>query len=380
MKRTTYCMLLLVTILATVTTDKLLGQALPELGSNVYQPQLLASDDGDLLLVWKQREGRRSSDLLVSRWHGDSFTEPVRANDIPGSVNSSPIDEMRAALAGGPGKLVALAWTDGQFNIRVAVSKDGGTVFGPSLQLNQDTGRVLQEFPAIAFDSEGGLHAVWLDPRRAEEGAEEPADLYHARVRDGEATEQNLTEKQQGSVCGCCLPAVGVGSDGKLRVAFRNTTPDGYRDIFRLEGTPDGHFGPPEPVSPPIWRINACPVAGPLSVGEKVLWIDGSTGRRRLLSSRGPDEMPDAVLEDSDVWSIRYPPRFVSPRADFEPLVLIPGRPVSYLLRLEGDSWRVLIDDLPGWATSAALVDGKLLLVGSVEGALNSETREFNTN
>ena len=186
MKRTTYCMLLLVTILATVTTDKLLGQALPELGSNVYQPQLLASDDGDLLLVWKQREGRRSSDLLVSRWHGDSFTEPVRANDIPGSVNSSPIDEMRAALAGGPGKLVALAWTDGQFNIRVAVSKDGGTVFGPSLQLNRDTGRVLQEFPAIAFDSEGGAARRLARPAtggRGSRGAGGPLSRQGARRR-----------------------------------------------------------------------------------------------------------------------------------------------------------------------------------------------------
>ena len=271
------------------------AQSFPEFGPNVSQPQLQAIGGEGLLLVWKQR-GPDGSDLFVSYSDGGSFSAPMRINDVAGSVNRSPIDEMRASVSIGPGDKVAVAWTDRGFDIRVAVGDIGGR-FEPAVKLNQTEGRVLQEFPSISFDAAGVIHAVWLDPRVAErERAEEPADLYYARLEDGVVTERNLTADQDSSVCGCCLPDIRVGDNGRLTITFRNTTADGYRDPFKIVETSGGHLGSPEPVSPPIWKINACPVAGPISVGERTLWFDGSTGRRRLLSSSDPDE----VIEDSD--------------------------------------------------------------------------------
>ena len=350
------------------------AQSFPEFGPNVSQPQLQAIGDEGLLLVWKQR-GPDGSDLFVSYSDGGSFSAPMRINDVAGSVNRSPIDEMRASVSIGPGDKVAVAWTDRGFDIRVAVGDIGGR-FAPSVKLNQTEGRVLQEFPSISFDAAGVLHAVWLDPRVAErERAEEPADLYYARFEDGVVTERNLTADQDSSVCGCCLPDIRAEDNGRLTITFRNTTADGYRDPFKIVGTPGGRFGSPEPVSPPIWKINACPVAGPISVGERILWFDGSTDRRRLLSSSDPDEAPAVVIEDSDDWSLRYPPRMVSGTGGSTEL-LVPGRPGGYLLTLNNGSWRVRFDDLPGWATSAVVHAGKLILVGSDQGVFKHEIRD----
>ncbi len=347
------------------------GQDLPS-QSAVHQPQVVASGDGNLLFVWKERAGR-TANLFAAVLADGTFGPKLRVNSVPDSVVGSPIDEMRAALAIGPSGEVAIAWTDAEFNIQTAIAPSAGAEFRASLRLNQTEGRVLQEFPSITFDEDGALHAVWLDPRSAgRPGAEEPADLYYARVRDGEVMEQNLTASQDSSVCGCCLPSI-VESGGLLEIVFRNTTPDGYRDPFKIVGTTDGGFKDPRPISPAIWQIRACPVAGPIQVGDAVLWFDGSTGVRRLLAASRADREPAVVLEDSDQWTLRYPPRLVSGSPS---LLLVPGRPAGYLMRyLGGTELSLEASDLPAWATSAAVLDGYLHIVGTEDNSFRYVTQ-----
>ena len=386
MKRTAYAVFLFSICITTIVgctgavesvpTDPVV---IPDL-EGVDLPQIAASPDGDLLMAWTvRREGGffEGFDLFVSTTLDNSFSDPVRVNADDFPLHSIPIDEMRPAIAFGPSGAVALAWTDDFFDIRVATSSDGGHSFAPSLRLNQDEGDALQEFPDIAYGPDGVLHAVWLDPRIAEEGFEEPADLYYARIEDGEVTERNLTASQESSVCGCCLPNINVEPDGSLVVVFRNTTPTGYRDPFRVAGTSNGQFGDPTPVSPPIWQIEACPVAGPIGVDDMTLWFDGSTGHKRLLSAWNPDQTPDIILEDSGERLLDYPPRRVLGTPAQTTMLLVPAQPSSYLLNREGHVWSIVADDLPGWATSAVFHEGRLMVVGTDAGAFQSDTRDF---
>ncbi len=370
-----FCMAAIVSCAEPVPTEPV---SIPDLGE-VDLPQLTATPDGELLMAWTvRREGGffEGFDLFLRTTEDNMFSDPVRVNaDLP--LHSIPIDEMRPAIALGPDGAVALAWTDEFFDIRVATSTDGGASFSQPVRLNQDDGDALQEFPDIAFSPDGVLHAVWLDPRIAEEGLEEPADLYYARIENGVVTEQNLTGSQESSVCGCCLPDINVEADGGLVVDFRNTTAAGYRDPFRVVGTGDGQFGEPTPVSPPIWQIDACPVAGPIGVDDMTLWFDGSTGRKRLLSAWDPEQSPDVILEDSGEWLLDSPPRRVTGTPDQSTLLLVPARPAGYLLNREGHAWTVIADDLPGWATSAVYHEGRLYLVGTDLGAFQTETRDF---
>ena len=342
----------------------------PTTGSRAEQPQLFLTQDRQLLLVWTAR-GDDGIDVFLAQSSGES--PPVRLNDVPGSVSPITIDEMRAALAAGPGNTVAVAWTDIDYNIQLAISENGGSSFAPPIRLNQDPGDAMQEFPSIAFDENGVLHTVWLDPRFAEGRVEEPADLYYASVSDGNVVERNLTAEQASSVCGCCLPDLRIDGENIL-ITFRNTTEDGYRDPFQVSGTITGEFEPPAAVTAPVWQIDACPVAGPIGTGDSVLWLDGSTGIRRLLESQGAGNDPKVVLQDSDEWFLDYPPRRVA-GSDSE-LLLLPAVP-AYILRRDGEEWEVAIDDLPGWATSAAVENGELVVAGSSDGRFVQLRREL---
>ena len=132
---------------------------IPTIGSSAALPQLLATPSGDLLLVWTAR-GPDGVDIFAARGEAETYAAPVRINSVPGSVNVITIDEMRPALATGPSDLLAVAWTDTEYDIQVAISHDSGVSFDTPIRLNQDAGDALQEFPSIAFDENGVLHAV----------------------------------------------------------------------------------------------------------------------------------------------------------------------------------------------------------------------------
>ena len=348
----------------TETTDTRSGLVFPDTGPGVNQPQVLTDNDGELLFLWTDLE---THDLFLAVSDAGAFEAPVRVNSVPGSMNPIEIDEMRPSIAVGPGGQIAVAWTDNAFDIQAAVSTDGGRSFGDSIRLNQDEGLAMQEFPAIAFDPAGVFHAVWLDPRIAPEGAEEPADLYYARLDGDDLTELNLTVTQESSVCGCCLPHLRVEADGSLTVTFRNTTDDGYRDPFQVRGSAENGFGSPERVSPPVWQIDFCPVAGPIAVNDMTLWLDARDGPRRLLSSFSVDQDPDVVLEDTDEQLLLLPPRRVAGLTRDFPVVLVPAEPASYLLTPIDHSWIPLFDDLPWWVTSATMYQEDLVLVGVMD-------------
>ena len=341
-----------------------------------YMPQFAGGSDGSLYVVWRESGSGRGGNLFVAR-RADSgaFGPPVRINDVAGSVAGSSLDEDRPAVAVGAGGRIAVAWTSNGFGMRAAVSNDGGDSFAPSVALNSDDGVVAYRgFVDIALDSSGVAHAAWIDGRDAPRGAEEPADLYYARISGGEVTEVNLTEDQTDSICGCCRVDIDVRSDDRLVIAFRNTG-GGYRDIHRIEAGGDGTFGSPARLGPPMWEIIGCPVMGPLNVEESTLWLEASTGKRRLLAATATDGSYQVVMEDADEWALERPPRLVIGPTGSGPMILLPGRPSGRILRGSGVTWSLAFEDLPRWAMSAALIDETLVLLGDVNGDVLVETR-----
>jgi hypothetical protein len=339
-------------------------------------PQFAGGADGGLFVAWREpTEGRGGNLMLARRGDSGAFEAPVRVNDIEGSVGGGSLDEGRPAIAV-VGDQVAVAWTARGGDIRAAVSNDGGRTFAPSLNLNSDEGAgAYRGFVDIALDAQGVAHAAWIDGRFAPRGAEEPAELFYARIAGSEVTEINLTEQQADSICGCCRIDVAARPEGGLRIAFRNTG-GGYRDIWRIEAGPDGAFGEPARLGPPMWQLNGCPVIGPLNVGEATLWAEASIGKRRILAATDTSGQFEVVLQDDEQWAIERPPRVVVGAArDDATLLLVPGRPAGKLLRGAGSDWRVAAEGLPRWAMSAALIGDRLVLIGELDGELQAETR-----
>ncbi len=347
----------------------------------VHEPQFLLDDGGALLLAWREHSEAGSDLYMARRGEDGQFGTAIRVNDEPATVASYPHDEMRVALAAGPNGLIGVGWSDSRGQVRAAVSSDGAATFTPSVRLEQTDLAAYRGFPAIAFDASGVLHAVWIDSRYAEGMAEEPADLYYATIVDGVVTESNLTAKQEATVCGCCRTYIEVTEEGVTRALFRNGA-DGYRDIFTVSSPPAGGAGmeagmsAPKLIGQPLWKLNGCPMSGPIAVGDRVLWSDGSSGRKLLMVApfgsepASPLFSPSFSEEQQDGWMPRLSPRAVSTNQPGSPLLLLPGQASSRLVSAAagGKEWRIEADDLPPWATSAFYENGSLLLIGSVNG------------
>lgn len=344
-------------------------------GHNVYEPQFAATGD-QVVLVWRESGGEGSNLFLANRAANGSFEPAVRVNDLVDSVATIDFDEIRATI-GTSGNLIGIAWSGADSDIHSAISRDAGATFEASVTLNSDPGSgAYRGFVGADVDRHGVIHAAWIDGRFAPQGAEEPAELMYARAEDGHVTEINLTADQDDSICGCCRVNLDVQDDSVV-IAFRNTEGP-YRDVFRVIGDLDGNFSAPARLGPPMWKLDGCPTFGPAQVETTTLWGEASTGKRRLLTADGTDGGFEVLLEDDPVWAMVRPPRYVAGAS--HPMLLVPGKPTDKLLvndNADGEGWRLVADDLPRWATSGALQNGVLTLVGAVQGTLMVDQRDF---
>ena len=269
----------------------------------------------------------------------------------------------------GSGGTIAVVWSDSRAQIRAATSTDGGESFGPSIRLDQSGEPAYRAFPAISLDYSGNLHAIWIDARFAKPGAEEPADLYYAKVTDGNVSEKNLTADQEPSICGCCRTFIRAEGES-LKMTFRNTTANNFRDPAAISGSLAGEFSDPQSVSDPLWELQGCPMAGPILAGEEVLWHDGSTGKKLTMVSSLAEREARRVYDEEEIgdWIGRRPPRAVTTADGNNSVLLLPGEPTSRLLARNAAEWVTVADDIPSWATSGAYEDGQLYLVGAPGG------------
>lgn len=348
----------------------------------VFEPQLAIDTDGTLLMIWRQK-GEEGDDLYCAhRTEGGALSAPVRINDEPGTVYAYPHDEMRPAIAVGEDGNLAVVWSDDRGQIRASFGSEHGGSWSPSVRLDQADEPAYRSFTAAGLDERGALHAIWIDARFAPQaGAEEPADLFYARTTPdaaawGSVTEVNLTADQDSSICGCCRPDLETHPDGSIRAIFRNTTEDGFRDIFTISGNYLDGFGEPVRVGPATWRLEGCPMSGPLGLEasgleDAVMWRDASSGDWVLKQGRpGSDAVIRVFATGGADWKMTGSPRAVVAGRG---LVLVPGQPSSRLIEWRQDSWTTLRDDLPVWATSAAVVDDSLLAVGAVQGKFENQ-------
>ena len=120
-------------------------------------------------------------------------------------------------------------------------------------------------------------------------------------------------------------------------------------------------------------------MAGPIQVGNEVLWQDGSTGKKLLMSGSVESQQSKRVFDDTErgTWKGRRPPRVVSTIVQGKSVLLLPGEPESRLIARIGDNWKTVADDLPSWATSSVYDRGNLILVGAPGGKFQYQSMEL---
>ncbi len=260
--------------------------------------------------------GRADVYVAVSHDGGGHFGEPVRVNgaaEEPRLGGELPPRVGLAARDAQTPEIVVAYGARGQqgTEIRIARSSDGGRTFAASRPLQASGAAGDRGWHAMALDSRGVAHVMWLDHRglaagRAPQGhhggeaghhvdaaaAEREAidgvalaqrsGLYYAGDGSGATSERELVK----GVCYCCKVGLATTPRGGLLAAWRQVYSGNIRDIAFMSSTDGGqHFGTPGRVSADEWQLAGCPDDGPAlavdaSGAAHIVWptvIDGPT-------------------------------------------------------------------------------------------------------
>ena len=225
------------------------------------------------------------------------FVAPVVVNAVPEVIYSD--GENRPRIAFGQQGEVYVSWTHktpGRYtgDIRFARSLNDRLDFEPPITVNDDRQLISHRFNAMAVDSLGRIHMVWLDKRdkaaaKAKGQDYRGAALYYA-VSEDRGKHFLFNRNVADYTCECCRIAIEPDSRNDLVVFWRHIFEGSIRDhgISRLTTKASASANTMMRATFDDWVMDGCPHQGPdLSLGgddsAHLVWFSGG-GKRRGLS------------------------------------------------------------------------------------------------
>jgi hypothetical protein len=238
-------------------------------GSNSAQPQLSSSDRG-LILSWIEKDGATASLRFAERTPSGWSAPRTVASGTDWFVNWADVPSViRLGNGAIVGHWLQKSGSDTYaYDVRLAYSQDDGKTWSRSFTPHSDGTKTEHGFASLFQMPGAGLGLVWLDGRamkagsgHAGHGAASGSMSLRFASFDGrwQRTSEGAVDLR---VCECCPTSAAVTSEGPI-AAFRGRTTDETRDIHvsRLD---KGKWTEPKPVHRDGWKINACPVNGPM--------------------------------------------------------------------------------------------------------------------
>jgi hypothetical protein len=340
---------------------------------NAVQPQLTASADGRIWLVYGQQEQASSS--LAPAGHGDHSAHAAGhggekkkgghgpaarsggifvAMSTDGGATFSPavkvaaLSKLMLGNRRGP-RVVAhgdrLTVTAVGDELVAFTSTDGGKSWGEAVTINDVTDSAHEGLHDLGVSTAGELFVTWLDLRNG------TTELWGTSSKDGGRTwvaDQLVYKSPDKSICECCHPSVLFDRDGNLAVMWRNSI-EGSRDMW-LTTRPAGgaNFTAARKLGEGTWKINGCPHDGGTLValgGGKFGAVWQRAGEVFVTSAEaketklGSGKQPFAIRGDGStlvVWNDgtglvavrdlnRPEPTKIAPEARFPFAVSLPG-------------------------------------------------------
>ena len=157
----------------------------------------VAAEGSFVAVAWGARgSGKTDVFLAVSRDGGSTFGPPVQVNAIAGEARLGGELPPRVALVSrGDGSIpeIVVLWTAHRdaTEVKVARSGDGGRSFAAPVTLQSRGAGGDRGWPAVALDHQANIHAIWLDHRGlAKDGATGANHSGHKGEHDGVAMAQ----------------------------------------------------------------------------------------------------------------------------------------------------------------------------------------------
>lgn len=254
--------------------------------------EISAGADGKLYLSWLEPQGEGHA-LRFARFDDNGWSA-VRTAAAGGDwlVNWA---DWPSVTALGDGALFAnwRRYTDASglaYEIRMAVSRDGGETWGESFTLNDDATATQHGLVSIV-PGQSRLDVIWLDGRGMATHAAhgELMGLRHTVVHaDGSVA---ASTELDAHTCECCQTSL-VEIPGGLLAAYRDLTQDNIRDIVVRDNT-GGSWSEARPVHEDNWQFEGCPVNGPALDAQGSLvaaaWFTAASDDPRVLVALSTD-------------------------------------------------------------------------------------------
>lgn len=196
-------------------------------------PSLTVDSHGIIYVAWQDYR-RNQADIYFAKSTdgGKAFSRNIRVNDDIGRAG-----QLYPSLAVDARGTLYLAWHDfrkGNQDIYFSRSTDGGQTFGRNIRVNDDPGTDGQFNPSLAVDAEGTVYVAWHDLREGQ------ADIYIAASRDGGATfDPNRRLNDDRGETYQFHPSLGAGRKGTVAVAWEDYR-NGQADIYLTYSTDGG--------------------------------------------------------------------------------------------------------------------------------------------
>ena len=169
------------------------------------------------------------------------------------------------------------------YDVRYAISRDGGSTWSKPMLLNRDGRLVEHGFASMVPGRNGGFAAVWLDGRQMIEGREEgEMSVRYAEIDARGRLSRDIVLDTR--TCECCTTAAARARDDVV-VAYRDRSAKEVRDISFVRVTPTKATAP-KILHRDGWKINGCPVNGPQVDARggdvAVAWFTGANEKSRV--------------------------------------------------------------------------------------------------
>ena len=252
------------------------------------EPSLAPTADGRVLLSWLEpRPGGRHALRFSSRGAGEPWSAPrTIAEGESWFVNWADFPRM-AALRDGTLFAHWLEKSPGgrsyQYDVRLVRSTDRGATWSPPVHPYREATPSEHGFVSFAPAADDRMGVLFLDGRETARQQGPMALRFATWGRFGAPASDAPVDAR---VCDCCQTAMARTTRG-LVIAYRDRSPDEVRDIAvrRLEG---GRWSEPAYPGAEGWRIDACPVNGPVLAAEgdrvALAWF-GMVGERAVVKA-----------------------------------------------------------------------------------------------
>lgn len=259
------------------------------------EPNLFAAQNGILYLSWVSYLDDTTNALQFSRLENGEWSKPLEiARGTDWFVNWADFPSI-AAFEGEAG-ILAAHWLQKSaggtydYDVRVSISKNGGTNWTPSFIPHTDGIPAEHGFVTLLPASSDRMFATWLDGRNTKVNKE--AD--HGQVHGGAMTLRTAEFDSNGQlfeeaeldhrICDCCQTDAVMTANGPI-VVYRDRSTEEIRDIYIVRKV-NGSWTQPQPVDSDNWKIAGCPVNGPAAAAKEetlaVAWFTGAEQQNRV--------------------------------------------------------------------------------------------------